>query len=346
MEVTEKTAADPHALDAERLADFLGPHLPEMRAPLQIERIQGGQSNPTYLLSANGHRWVLRKKPPGTLLQSAHMVEREHRVMKALHGQVPTPRTRVLCEDPSVIGTNFFVMDFVEGRIFRDTTLPGLSVAERVAIYDAMQDTMAALHKADWRVAGLEDFGKPAGYVRRQVARWSRQFHASKTHDIPAMDRLGAWLEAHAPEEDETGIAHGDFRLENMIFHPTEPRPLAVLDWELATIGHPLCDLGYNCMPYYLPRWMKGCGGFADIDISGLGIPDEKTYVARYCRLTGRESIPNWPYFLAFSMFRGAAILQGVYARSLQNNAAHELAREVGLYAAPVAEIGWNIANG
>ena len=266
--------------------------------------------------------------------------------MKALAGSpVPTPPVRLLCEDATIIGTPFYVMDFVDGRIFRDTRLPGMSAAERVALYDAMEDTLASLHAVDWAAAGLSDFGKPTDYVRRQIARWSRQYQAAKTHEIPAMDKLAAWLEANTPERDETTIAHGDFRMENMIFHPTESRVVAVIDWELATLGHPLCDLGYNCMTYHLPSHMIGCGGLADVDIHALGILDEETYVARYCRLTGRGGVVNWPFFLAFSFFRGASILQGVYARALQSNAAHAQALEVGLYAAPVAEIAWTLVD-
>ncbi len=335
-----------NGFDDARLAAYLRREIPEFAMPMRLDRIQGGQSNPTYIVTAGARRYVLRKKPPGDLLPSAHQVEREYRIMKALAGSpVPTPPVRLLCEDPSVIGTPFYVMDFVDGRIFRDTRLPGMIPAERIAIYDAMEDTLAALHAVDWAAAGLTDFGKPTDYVRRQIARWKRQYQASKTHEIPAMDKLADWLESNAPERDETTIAHGDFRLENMIFHPTEPLPVAVIDWELATLGHPLCDLGYNCMTYHLPSSMIGCGGLADVDIRSLGIPDEETYVERYCRLTGRGGIPNWTFFLAFSFFRGASILQGVYARALQSNAAHPQALEVGLYAAPVAEIAWGLVD-
>jgi aminoglycoside phosphotransferase (APT) family kinase protein len=338
--------AQVHGFDEGRLEAYLRREIPEFGAPLQLERIQGGQSNPTFIVTAGPRRYILRKKPPGNLLPSAHQVEREYRVMKALAGSpVPTPPMRLLCEDAAIIGTPFYVMDFVEGRIFRDTRLPGMNAAERLAIYDAMEDTLASLHAVDWAAAGLADFGKPTDYVRRQITRWGRQYQAAKTHEIPAMDKLAAWLEANAPEREETTIAHGDFRLENMIFHPTEPRALAVIDWELATLGHPLCDLGYNCMTYHLPSDMIGCGGLADVDIRALGIPDEETYVARYCRLTGRDGIANWPFFLAFSFFRGASILQGVYARALQSNAAHAQALEVGLYAAPVAEIAWSLVD-
>lgn len=333
-------------LDEAALCDYLVGSLEGFRPPLDVERIVGGQSNPTYILKTPGAKYILRKKPPGKLLPSAHAVEREYRVMKALHGtSVPVPRVRLLCEDSSIIGTPFYIMDFVEGRVFRDNRLPGMTAAERVRIYDAMGDALASLHAADYVALGLGDYGKPANFVNRQIALWTRQFEAAKTHEIPAMDRLMRWLPEHAPEGDETAIAHGDFRLENMIFHPTEPRPLAIIDWELSTLGHPLCDLAYNCMTYHLPNYMIGCGGLSDVDIAALGLPDESAYVQRYCRLTGRDGIPEWPFFMAFSMFRSAAIVQGVYARALQNNGANATGLEIGLYAEPVAEIAWKIAE-
>jgi aminoglycoside phosphotransferase (APT) family kinase protein len=344
----ERVATAPQSLgfDATRLGDFLAREIADFVLPIRIERIVGGQSNPTFVVSTGSSRYILRKKPQGVLLPSAHAIEREYRIIKALRSTaVPVPNARLLCEDTSVIGTPFYVMDFVEGRVFRDNRLPGMAAAERHTIYDAMGDALAALHAVDWAAAGLGDYGKPANFIRRQIALWTRQFEAAKTHDIPAMDRLMRWLPAHAPEEDETAIAHGDFRLENMIFHPDEPRPLAIIDWELSTLGHPLCDLAYNCMTYRLPHEMIGCGGLADVDIGALGLPDESSYVARYCRLTGRDGIPNWPFFMAFSMFRSAAIVQGIYARALQNNAASSNALEIGLYAAPVAEIAWSIAE-
>ena len=350
MNLAERPGAvlpsQPHGFDEARLGAYLCLELPGFSLPMRVERIVGGQSNPTFIIETGTRRYVLRKKPAGALLSSAHAVEREFRVMKALAGSaVPVPDARLLCEDAGVIGTPFYIMDFVLGRVFRDNRLPGMSAPERVAIYDAMGDTLAALHRVDWQAAGLSNFGKPNSFVTRQIALWTRQFTAAKTHDIPAMDRLMEWLPAHAPDVDETTVAHGDFRLENMIFHPVEPRPLAVIDWELSTLGHPLCDLAYNCMTYRLPNYMIGCGGLADVDIAALGLPDEADYVARYCRITGRGGIPNWPFFMAFSMFRSAAIVQGVYARALQDNAANANAREIGLYAAPVADIAWSIAK-
>ena len=299
----------PHGFDEPSLGAYLVRALPGFAAPLRLERIMGGQSNPTFIVHSRDAKYILRKKPAGPILPSAHAIEREYRIMKALHDTAaPTPNVRLLCEDSTVIGTPFYVMDFVEGRVFRDNRLPGMAKDERVAIYDAMGDALAALHKVDYAAAGLADYGKPANFVRRQIALWTRQFEASKTHEIPAMNRLMAWLPAHAPDEDETAISHGDFRLENMIFHPTEPRPLAIIDWELSTLGHPLCDLAYNCMTYRLPNYMIGCGGLSDVDIAALGVPSEADYVGRYCRLTGRDRIPNWPFFMAFSMFRSAAI--------------------------------------
>lgn len=341
-----RTAPLPLGFDEARLGEYLVRELPDFAPPFRIERIVGGQSNPTFVVATEKRRYILRKKPPGVLLPSAHAVEREYRIITALRKTaVPVPGARLLCEDSSIIGTPFYIMDFVEGRVFRDNRLPGMTRPERIAIYDAMSDALAGLHKVDWAAAGLADYGKPRDFVRRQIALWTRQFEAAKTHEIPAMDRLMQWLPEHAPEDDETAIAHGDFRLENIIFHPTEPRPLAIIDWELSTLGHPLCDLAYNCMTYRLPQYMIGCGGLADVDIAALGLPDENAYVARYCRLTSRKGIPNWPFFMAFAMFRSAAIVQGVYARALQNNAANSNALEIGFYAAPVAKIAWSIAE-
>ena len=331
-----------HGFDADALSQQLVAAIPGFAGPITVHQFKGGQSNPTFLIETRERRYVVRKKPPGELLPSAHQVEREYRVMRALSGTgVPVPKVHVLCEDASVIGTPFFVMDCLDGRVFRDTRLPGMRPDERGAIYDAMGEALAKLHGVDWRAIGLADFGKPENYLARQIARWTRQYQASKTHAIEAMDRLIEWLPAHVPSKEEVSVAHGDFRLENLIFHPTEPKVMAVLDWELSTLGHPLSDLAYNCMVYRLPGTLKGLGGIADADIAALGIPPEKAYVAAYCRRTKRESIPEWDFFMAFSLFRFAAILQGVYARALQKNAASATALEVGKLAAPVAEIAW-----
>lgn len=331
------------AIDAARLGEYLAARLPGLRLPLRLRQFEGGQSNPTYLLlDAAGQRWVLRRKPPGRLLPSAHAVEREYRVMSALAGSaVPVPGMRVLCEDESVIGTVFYVMDWVEGRIFFDPRLPGMSPAERGAMFDAMNRVIASLHQVDVRAAGLADYGKPGGYVARQIARWSQQYRASQTEPLEAMERLMQWLPEHVPQGDEVAVVHGDFRMDNLVFHASEPRVVAVLDWELSTIGHPLADFAYHCM-----AWRLGPGQFRGIageDLQALGIPGEAQYLAAYCRRTGRDLVPagQWEFFLAFNMFRLAAILQGVLARALQGNAASAQALEAGSRARPLAEAAW-----
>ncbi|WP_240002475.1 phosphotransferase [Oleisolibacter albus] len=337
-----------HRFDEAALWSHLTAALPDFRTPATLQQFQGGQSNPTFLITAaDGRKLVLRKKPPGTLLPSAHMVEREYRVMRALAGTAaPVPSVRLLCEDASVIGTPFYVMDHVDGRVLTDVALAGMAPAERAAIYDAMNATLAALHGVDWQAAGLGDFGKPDQYVARQVERWSKQYAAARTDEIPAMDRLMAWLPRHVPAGDETTIAHGDFRLGNLMLHPTEPRVVAILDWELATLGHPLSDLAYNCMAYHLPAGIKEFPGLKGLDLPALGIPSEADYVAAYCRRTGRDGIPDWPFFLAFSFFRIASICQGVYARALAGNAADRKARMYGEVARATAEGGGSCVRG
>jgi aminoglycoside phosphotransferase (APT) family kinase protein len=338
---------DAHRFDQERLASYLESNLPGFGGPMAVRQFQGGQSNPTFLIEASGRRWVLRKKPPGKLLPSAHMVEREYKVIRALNDTgVPVAPARLLCEDDSIIGTPFYVMDFVEGRVFTEPTLPELTIEQRSAVYDAMNDTLAKLHQVDWRAVGLGDFGRPENYVARQIARWSKQYEASKTGDIPAMDRLIAWLPQNIPGRDETTLVHGDFRLGNMIFHSREPRVVAVLDWELSTLGHPLSDLAYNCMLYHLPADLPTVRGFDEVHLPALGIPDESEYVAAYARRTGRDPGKDWRFFLAFSFFRYAAIVQGVYARALQGNASSATGEQLGRTAPRLAEIGWRLADG
>ncbi|HEV2677375.1 MAG TPA: phosphotransferase family protein [Aliidongia sp.] len=344
-EVTEVRAG--HAFDTARLAEYLTQHLEGFSGAVRARQFRGGQSNPTFLIETEQGRYVLRKKPPGQLLPSAHMIEREYRVMHALRDSlVPIIGTKLLCEDPSVIGTAFYLMDFAEGRVFRDPALPDMTAGERRAIYGAMSDVMARLHAVDWRAVGLEGFGKPTGYLTRQIALWTRQYEAAKTQEIPAMDALIRWLPAHMPADEATTIAHGDFRLENLMFHPTEPRVLGVLDWELATIGHPFADVAYNCMIWHLDPATPSLGGLKGRDLAALGIPSEADYLADYARSAGRARIENYPFFLAFAFFRFASIAQGVYARALAGNASAPNALEVGSLAGPLADLGWQAAQG
>ena len=336
-----------HEIDPRRLDTYLSAHLEGFRPPVEIRQFEGGQSNPTYFLHTLERDYVLRKKPSGQLLPSAHQVDREYRVMTALRGGedsgIPVPRTRLLCTDDTIIGTTFFIMDCVDGRVFRQPHLPGVSPQERSAIYEDMADVLARLHGVDVAAAGLGDYGKPGNYYARQIARWSQQYLAAKTDDITAMDRLMEWLPANIPPGDDTAIVHGDYRVENLIVHPTEPRIVAIVDWELSTLGHPLADLAYNCLTYHLEPDALGRPEQGEID--RRGIPTEADYVAAYCRRTGRSGIPDWNFYLAFSMFRLASILQGVYARGLQGNAASTYALQRGAAARHIADRGWATAK-
>jgi aminoglycoside phosphotransferase (APT) family kinase protein len=333
-----------HRFDESRLEHYLRDHLQDFRGPLNVRQFVGGQSNPTFMLETPDARFVMRKKPPGTLLPSAHAVEREYRIITALAAtDVPVPRTHLLCEDPGVIGTAFFVMDFVDGRIMRDPMMPDATPAERAACYDSMNDVLARLHKVDFRAVGLGDYGRPQAYVERQLARWTKQYEASKIDEIPEMDRLTEWLRRHIPSNDETTIAHGDYRMENLIFHPTEPRVVAVLDWELSTLGHPLGDLGWACRSYHHPP-EDGAPSFQGLDPK-YGIPSEEEFVAAYCRRVGRANVPDLMFFVAFSFFRGAAIAQGIAMRAKLGNASGPDAALRGAKARQTAEIGWAIAQ-
>lgn len=308
-----------HTLDTRTLGAYLASRVPGFLEPVSAEKFAGGQSNPTFKLTdANGAHYVLRRKPPGELLKSAHAVDREFRVISALQDtDVPVPKTHVLCTDDAVIGSMFYVMEYKEGRILWDPLLPeAADNAERAAIYDAMNQTMAALHNVDVNAVGLADFGRPGNYFQRQLERWSKQYRASETRRIEAMEALMSWLAARMPEDDGTvSLVHGDYRLDNMMFHPTLPRVIALLDWELSTLGHPLADLANQCMAWMLPREgrIKGLGG---VDRAALGIPTDEEYIARYCERTGREHIANWNFYLVFSLFRLAAILQGIVKRA------------------------------
>ncbi len=305
-------------LDTTRLNGFLEEHIPGFSGPVSAEKFDGGQSNPTFKLTAGNTHYVLRRKPPGELLKSAHAVDREYRVITALQDtEVPVPKTYVLCEDDDIIGSMFYVMEYKEGRILWDPLVPEVDTnEERAGIYDAMNKTMAALHNVDVDAVGLSDFGKPGNYFERQLSRWSKQYRASETENIPDMENLMKWLEERMPEDDGTvTLVHGDYRLDNMMFHPDKSEVIALLDWELCTLGHPLADLANQCMAWMLPRDGR-IAGLAGIDRSSLGIPTDEEYIAKYCERTGRETIDNWNFYLVFSLFRLAAIIQGIVKRA------------------------------
>jgi aminoglycoside phosphotransferase (APT) family kinase protein len=332
-----KPVEERHRIDAASLEKFLGFRI------AQLEQFKGGQSNPTYrITAADGRRFALRRKPPGKLLPSAHAVDREFRVISALHkAGFPVARPHVLCEDDSVIGTAFYVMDCVEGRVLWDQALPGMTREERAAIWDELNCVISRLHSIDYRAVGLEGFGKPGNYIERQVARWTKQYQASETQKIEAMDNLIDWLPRNIPPETGTTVVHGDYRLDNTIFHPTEPRILAVLDWELSTLGDPLADFAYHCMSWHIPPGQFR--GIAGLDLAALGIPDEKTYIEKYCARTGRSRVDasHWDFYMAYNLFRIAAILQGIAKRVVDGTAASAHAREAGGRAPLMAELGW-----
>ncbi|MBH67985.1 MAG: phosphotransferase family protein [Rhodospirillaceae bacterium] len=337
-----------HRFDERRLSEYLSSvGLAGFDADIIVQQFQGGQSNPTFCIETNKKSYVLRKKPPGKLLPSAHLVEREYKIMEALaKTDVPVPKMHHLCEDPNIIGTSFFIMDYLDGRVIDDTSLPGnFSSIDREAIFDSMNKALAALHNVDFKAIGLADYGKPKNYIVRQIDRWTRQFEATKTDPMPSMDALIKWLPENRPTRDEVSITHGDFRMGNLILHPSKPEVIAVLDWELSTLGHPFADLAYNCMPYSLPCDGTSLNGLVGLRFEEQGIPSQEDYVASYADRTGRKSIPNFKFFLAFSCFRLASICQGVYARGLQGNASSENAIEVGAKAPRLADIGWEIAQ-
>ena len=331
-----------HRIDAARLEAYLRDRIPGLAGPLALEQFRGGQSNPTYCVTAADARYVLRRKPPGKLLPSAHAVEREYRVLSALSGtEVPVPKTFCLCEDDSVIGTSFYVMEHVEGRVFWDPATAGSSAAERRALFAEMNRVIAALHRVDYRALGLADYGKAGGYLARQIARWTKQYRASETEHIEAMERLIEWLPEHIPAGDETTIVHGDYRLDNLIFHRREPRIVAVLDWELSTLGHPLADFAYHCMSWRVPGGTFR--GMLGLDLAVLGIPAEAEYVAAYCRRAGRGAVDpaDWEFYIAYNMFRAAGIAQGIMGRARDGTAASAYAVEAGAAARDMAERGW-----
>ena len=317
-----------YGFDVAALEGWLRVNVADYAGPLAVAQFKGGQSNPTYRLTTPGRDYVLRRKPPGVLLKGAHAIEREARVLTGLGGAgFPVAHVYGLCEDESVIGTAFYVMAMVEGRIFWDATFPGLADAERAACFDAMNATIAQLHNVDYAAAGLADYGRPGNYFARQIGRWSTQYRddADAGRD-PNMDRLVDWLERNIPQGDETSLVHGDFRCDNMIFHPTEPRVLAVLDWELSTLGHPGADFAYHAMMYRMPPYIVA--GLAGADIAALGIPSEEEYLAAYCQRRGLAGMPDYDFYMAFNFFRIAAIFHGIKGRLIRGTAASAQARE------------------
>ena len=335
-----------HTLDIEKLSDYLTQQLDEFTGIKKSKKFNTGQSNPTYLLETAEKKYVLRKKPPGELLPSAHAVDREYRIIKALEEtKVPVPRTVFLCNDESIIGTIFYVMEFVDGRIFWDPTLPEIDENKRMKVYEETVRIMAELHKIDVEKAGLLDFGKPGNYFERQVGRWIKQYRAAETESYPEVETLIAWLEKTMPDDDGLiSIVHGDYRLYNMIFDHREERMLALLDWELSTIGHPYADLAYQCMNWHIPQ-IGITPGLAGINLEKLGIPSEDDYVSNYCSKMGINSIPNWSFYLAFGFFRLAGIAQGVYKRSIQGNASADNAKELGAAVPILGKIALSIVG-
>ncbi len=339
--VSERQQFDVGALDS-----YLRAHVDGYAGPLTVEQFKGGQSNPTFKLTTPSRSYVMRAKPgpAARLLRSAHAIEREYRVLSALAGtEVPVARVYCLCEDESVIGRAFYVMEFVDGRVLWEQSLPGMTSRERHAIYDEMNRVIAALHTIDPGAIGLGDYGRPGNYFVRQIARWTKQYQASETEKIDEMDRLIEWLPQHVPPDEETAIVHGDYRLDNLIFDRERPRILAVLDWELSTLGHPLADFSYHCMGYHIaPDQFRGIAG---LDLAALGIPDERQYIAMYCRRTGRSEIGNWDFYMAYNCFRLAAIVQGIMKRAVDGTAASAQALEAGRRARPLAKLAWSFAQ-
>ncbi len=349
-----RPVSDKHAFDSGALAAWLHGHLPGFEGPLTVEMFKGGQSNPTYKLLTPGRAYVMRAKPGpvAKLLPSAHAIEREFKVMRGLAGtDVPVPAMLCLCEDESVIGRAFYVMEFKQGRVLWDQSLPGMTPAQRGEIYDEMNRVIAALHTVDVQARGLGDFGKPGNYFERQIGRWTKQYLASITEDIPEMNRLIDWLPAHMPagarDQSCVSIVHGDFRLDNLMFHPTEPRVIAVLDWELSTLGHPLADFSYHCMSWHIPPGQfRGIGG---LDLPTLGIPSEADYIRRWCERTGLAKpealAQDWNFYLAYNLFRLAAILQGIAKRAQDGTASSAQAASAGAGARGLAEMAWRFAQ-
>lgn len=327
--------------DTEKLSSYLEANIDGFKGPLTAEKFPGGQSNPTFKITAASGQYVLRRKPPGELLKSAHAVDREFQVMSALtNTDVPVAKAYHLCDDDSIIGSMFYLMEFIDGRVLWDPALPGMSNQDRTEIYDEMNRVLAALHSVDVDAAGLSDYGRPGNYYERQVSRWTKQYRASEIDPIGEMDQLIDWLADNTPEDDgQVVLAHGDFRLDNMMFHPTENRVLALVDWELSTLGHPYADLAYQCMQLRISNDSAALAGLGGVDRQAQGIPSEEEYVAKYCQRMGIDNIPNWDFYMIFSMFRFAAILQGVKKRSVDGNASSEKADIYGSMVPTIAKM-------
>ncbi|HEX9390989.1 MAG TPA: phosphotransferase [Usitatibacteraceae bacterium] len=342
-----KPVSGKQQFDSAALERWLQATIAGFTGPLTIEQFKGGQSNPTFKLITPAQSYVMRAKPgPATrLLPSAHMIEREFTVMAALgRAGMPVPRMLAQCTDESVIGRAFFVMEMIEGRVLWDPALPDMAPPARAAIFDEMNTVIARLHQVDFKAIGLADYGKAGNYFERQIGRWTKQYRASETEKIPAMDRLIDWLPQHIPPGEEVSIVHGDYRLDNLIFHPTEPRVLAILDWELSTLGHPLADFAYHCMTWQVPP--DAFRGLAGLDLKALGIPELAPYIAKYCERTRRAAgIPNFDYYLAYNLFRMAGILQGIMKRVVDGTAASGQAVAMGKAARPLAELGWKVVE-
>lgn len=330
---------DTFSFDTEKLSAYLEQHVEDFKGPLTADKFAGGQSNPTFMITATSGKYVLRRKPSGELLKSAHAVDREFRAISALaNTDVPVAKAYHLCEDDSVIGSMFYLMEFINGRVMWDPSLPEETPENRTAIYAEMNRVLAALHSVDIESVGLSDYGKPGNYFERQIGRWSKQYRASETETIPEMEALMAWLPTNMPADDgRVSLTHGDFRLDNMMFHPEKPQVLALVDWELSTLGHPFADLAYQCMQLRMDNSgiMSGLGS---LDRTALGIPTEEEYVAQYCKRMGLDTIENWNFYIVFSFFRFAAILQGVKKRAQEGNASSDKALQMGALVEPLAK--------
>lgn len=344
-----KEVADSHKFDEKRLEEYMAAHVEGFEGPLTVNQFKGGQSNPTYQLVTPKRKYVMRRKPPGKLLPSAHAVDREYKVITALHGEgFPVPRTYCLCEEDGVIGTMFYIMDMVEGRILWDPLLPDMDKQSRWATYSSLNETMARLHMVDYEKIGLGDFGKPGNYFARQISRWTKQYKASETENIPEMERLMEWLPENIPHEESTSIVHGDYRLDNTVLHPAEPKVVAVLDWELSTLGHPLGDFTYSLMQWVMPGQGTG-GGTGTIrtaNLKELGIPTLEEYIKMYCERTNRPNgIENLDFYFSYNFFRLAGILQGIAGRVRDGTASSEHAKQMAANVRPLAEEAWIYAQ-